>query len=100
MMQKEIIQLKFIEKKSGSDRKFPLTSAMPATFITFVLIIGALIPTTETIFSGQLLNQVLADTVTGTDDNDKLKGSDGDDDIEGKGGNDKIDSKGGDDSNT
>lgn len=36
---------------------------IPAIFIAFILLIGALIPTTLSLFPGQLVNQVLADTV-------------------------------------
>ncbi|MDW0221435.1 MAG: hypothetical protein QN718_11115, partial [Nitrososphaeraceae archaeon] len=85
--------MKIIGNKSVSKKKFASKVKMPAIFIASILLIGALIPTTVTLFPGQLLNQVLADTVTGTDDDDNLEGSDNDDDIEGKGGNDKIDSK-------
>ena len=92
--------MKIIGNKSVSKRKFTSKVKIPAIFIASILLIGALIPTTLTLFPGQLLNQVLADTVTGTDGDDNLEGSDNDDDIEGKGGDDRIDSKGGNDRNT
>ena len=81
--------MKIIGNKSVSKRKFASKVKIPAIFIASILLIGALIPTTLTLFPGQLLNQVLADTVTGTDGDDNLEGSDNDDDIEGKGGNDR-----------
>jgi Ca2+-binding RTX toxin-like protein len=91
--------LKIIGNKSVSKRKFASKVKIPAIFIASILLIGALIPTTLSLFPGQLLNQVLADPITGTDGDDNLEGSDNDDDIEGKGGDDAIKSGKGNDIN-
>ena len=71
--------MKIIGTKSVSKRKFASKVKISTIFIASILLMGALIPTTLTLFPGQLLNQVLADTVTGTDDDDNLEGSDNDD---------------------
>jgi hypothetical protein len=54
-------------------------------FIASILLVGSALQATVGQFPGHMLAEVNADTVTGTDGDDKLEGTDDSDDTEGKG---------------
>jgi hypothetical protein len=61
-----------------------------AIFIAAILLAGSVLQTSITHLPGQLLTEVYAGTVSGTDGDDDLSGTSSGDIIEGRGGDDNL----------